>query len=1114
MSTIYIFPIKHGQLIRKNSIKKFYGCEEGIKMKINDNILDDLYQKKTMFLEIEALKTKVAQLEKKLSDSSGGASNNSNNAVYVQQEVREILNGYQKKFYEYKQTLDTGRKINLNRISMPFIKDKVSVILPVYNGDDYVTLSIESVLNQTYENFELIIIDDGSTDGTPEIVDRFAEKDGRIRVIHQENRKLPKTLSRGFRLARGEYLTWTSADNIMHSEFIERFVENMRKYPDVDMFYGNMKLIDEVGNEIKENSWRPEKDHPENVMLPWNILELNTYPSNYIGAAFMYRYGVAQIIEDYASNRYGIEDYDYWMKVNDLLTLRHVDFTEPLYCYRFHSKSLTSRDKELKITENRYMTMSWDNTRRDYFLKPLIWILGECDKTLLPFRNDMIKYISQAGDSITTLENLDDLGGDHYYNLVLVEFGDNFINNEKKLPENTFRVVIRPNPLLTEHDNYDCYISTIPVEERDYLSDFRGWFGVPDADQAVALISGKANIEKLADLEEVLMDPVSVQLSLIVLSNGDEKALSDCLDSIWQSKTNKDEVIVVANSSKALSIQDVVKCYSECRLVKAITEDETDMLNLGIWNSNGKYISFLTEDCIVEKGYCQNIEQAFENADRLAVVCGTVKYSNVTKRELYKGYGFTAEKSELLIKDEEIYELGCVNLSFRSHLLKNLGGLQKAVQNEDMDLPDISIQALLHIIKRHDWYIMALDYCSVIRQYSADILLSKKHTRLLSYYIMNKSLAIEKYTDLDYIQRLLNKKERIEFRYIYNDAKRLEAFDAKAIRKKYSEQKVQTQKSNPNITVSVIVPVYNVQDYLPKCLDSLCSQSFTDYEILLIDDGSQDQSGEICDKYAEEYDRITTYHKTNGGLSDARNYGIGKAKGEYLFFVDSDDWVDQDAIKILYRAAVRYQADIVECSYRNIYKDSVKEETDDTSLIIAGDNIFALKSQLEWIYFKSVAWNKLYKRTLFTEDNLYTVGRYHEDEFTTHKLFYASSNLVYIDYALYNYNQTRGNSITAKVTSNILDSCYALRDRVRFFQKNNITELDKKVKDMYCWFLFDRISKCGKAGVNDRKLRELLELLAEEYTEVQKWDIPEEYKRKYFILAGYGMFGLGNGEVK
>ena len=93
-------------------------------MKINDNILDDLYQEKTIFLEIETLKTKVAQLEKKLSDSSGGANSN-NNAVYGQREVREILNGYQKKFYEYKQILNIRRKINLNRFSMPFIKDKV-----------------------------------------------------------------------------------------------------------------------------------------------------------------------------------------------------------------------------------------------------------------------------------------------------------------------------------------------------------------------------------------------------------------------------------------------------------------------------------------------------------------------------------------------------------------------------------------------------------------------------------------------------------------------------------------------------------------------------------------------------------------------------------------------------------------------------------------------------------------------------------------------------------------------------------------------------------------------------------------------------------------------------
>ena len=144
---------------------------------------------------------------------------------------------------------------------------------------------------------------------------------------------------------------------------------------------------------------------------------------------------------------------------------------------------------------------------------------------------------------------------------------------------------------------------------------------------------------------------------------------------------------------------------------------------------------------------------------------------------------------------------------------------------------------------------------------------------------------------------------------------------------------------------------------------------------------------------------------------------------------------------------------------------------------------------------------------MFTEDNLYTVGRYHEDEFTTHRLFYASSNLVYIDRALYNYNQKREGSITATVTPKILDSCYALRERVNYICEKKITVLESRVKNLYCWFLFDRIYKCIKADIKDIKMDELLDMLRDEYDEVMKWDISNEYKRKYTLLVGsYEMF--------
>ena len=127
--------------------------------------------------------------------------------------------------------------------------------------------------------------------------------------------------------------------------------------------------------------------------------------------------------------------------------------------------------------------------------------------------------------------------------------------------------------------------------------------------------------------------------------------------------------------------------------------------------------------------------------------------------------------------------------------------------------------------------------------------------------------------------------------------------------------------------ISVIIPVYKVEKYLKRCVESVQKQTFKNLEIILIDDGSPDSCGEMCDEMSKMDSRIKVVHKNNGGLSDARNAGIEIASGKYVVFVDSDDWLDLDMIDLLYRILKQYDADFAECSYRNIYKERVDEET-------------------------------------------------------------------------------------------------------------------------------------------------------------------------------------------
>ena len=142
------------------------------------------------------------------------------------------LNMYQYKFLRYKEEREKRIPLDLSKIHVPQIDGLVSVILPVYNGADILAESIESVLAQTYTNFEFIIINDGSKDNSLEIARSYEAKDKRIRVLTQENKKIPRTLSRGFRESKGEFLTWTSADNVMDKDFLEKMVGDLKSTPE------------------------------------------------------------------------------------------------------------------------------------------------------------------------------------------------------------------------------------------------------------------------------------------------------------------------------------------------------------------------------------------------------------------------------------------------------------------------------------------------------------------------------------------------------------------------------------------------------------------------------------------------------------------------------------------------------------------------------------------------------------------------------------------------------------------------------------------------------------------------------------------------------------------
>ncbi len=235
----------------------------------------------------------------------------------------------------------------------------ISIVLPVYNGERFLAESVESVLQQTYKNFELIIVDDCSNDGTEEIIEHYAKIDSRIKVIRNEiNQKLPRSLNIGFHVARGKYYTWTSDDNKYKKDALEKLHGELEKHSEYGLIYTDMEYINEFGEVIGR--------------LCSDVSDIYQY--NCVGACFLYRAECKDKLGGYDENRFLVEDYEYWLRISQCYQVGHMD--ESLYQYRYHKRSLT-------IRRTREVGEQLLKLKKDYFGYLLAKISGEEKKAFI-----------------------------------------------------------------------------------------------------------------------------------------------------------------------------------------------------------------------------------------------------------------------------------------------------------------------------------------------------------------------------------------------------------------------------------------------------------------------------------------------------------------------------------------------------------------------------------------------------------------------------------------------------------------------------------------------------------------------------------------------------------
>ncbi len=249
--------------------------------------------------------------------------------------------------------------------------------------------------------------------------------------------------------------------------------------------------------------------------------------------------------------------------------------------------------------------------------------------------------------------------------------------------------------------------------------------------------------------------------------------------------------------------------------------------------------------------------------------------------------------------------------------------------------------------------------------------------------------------------------------------------------------------------ISIIIPIYNVEQYLRRCVDSVLQQTYTNLEIILVDDGSPDNCGRICDEYVQADSRVRVIHKTNGGLSSARNAGLDIMTGEYLMFVDSDDYISLDCVEYLFSMNKRFSAQISIGNYAETRSSQYefKQSQECLELISGRESCERQYGEHSVQYISSCF--KLYTRTVFTKLR-FPEGLLHEDGGTTYKALYACNKVAVSPRVVYAYYYNPESITKRPIKKNYQDTCIVLNEQIQFYRDHGEKVIEARVRNCYC----------------------------------------------------------------
>nr|WP_261010781.1 glycosyltransferase family 2 protein [Streptococcus mitis] len=590
-------------------------------------------------------------------------------------------------------------------------------------------------------------------------------------------------------------------------------------------------------------------------------------------------------------------------------------------------------------------------------------------------------------------------------------------------------------------------------------------------------------------------------ISVIVPIYNVENYLRQCLDSVL-GQTFKNFEVLLVNDGSSDSSGDICREYVEKDSRFHYFEKEngglSDARNYGIERAQGEYLTFIDSDDFVNEKHLENLFLASRLTNADITIGGFSRFENGTFW-LYQDYfssdslvSFTS--AQAIQHLDSMFDVPFLNFStawgklFKRELFSELRFPYGKYAEDQFIIWKLYLKARSIYTFNVDSYVYRINKNGMSSVFSLKHLdyieaLEEriKSTKDLEGVDINLSFNMYRYV----LQRILGQLE--EHDYI-DEAKEVREKLELAEQGQYpflTDEVKEIEVENGGELISIVVPIYNVENYLRMCLDSIENQTYSNIEVLLINDGSPDSSGEICQEYVARDSRFHYFEKENGGLSDARNYGIERSNGKYLTFVDSDDWLNLTYVEDLYQAAIRNDADTV-VSHYTIYNESDRNYyvhiwDDYYEKTCTGEELVLELPSLElngYVYITS--WGILFKKELFNNIR-FPKGKVIEDSRTNYKLFFRSNKVAYIHKEIYYHREgieSIGSGVNEKLLTDVLE---CLLERLAIYTIKGWNYSDEKNNVMGCLRL--RYQQAKENGLQDteifRRYTEILSLVDE-----------------------------------